>query len=73
MKTSLGTLSKKFVGIELEWRVTLGSVTLVRVKSAGVTANWIGDRYMRYQHSMEFFISMTKNNLNNCYMLHYQE
>jgi hypothetical protein len=42
MKTSLGALSKNFVGIELD-----SSVTLVRVKSARVTAIWIGDRYMR--------------------------
>ena len=34
MKTSLGALSKNFVGIELDWPVTLGSVTLVRVKSS---------------------------------------
>ena len=37
-KTSLGALSKNFVGIELDWPVTLGSVTLVRVKSGRVTA-----------------------------------
>ena len=43
----LGAQSKNFVGIELDWSVTLGSVTLVRVKSARVTAIWIGDRYMR--------------------------
>ena len=47
VKTSLGALSKNFVGIELDWGVTLGSVTLVRVKSALITAIWIGDRYMR--------------------------
>ena len=47
VKTSLDALSKHFVGIELEGRVTLGSVTLVRVKSARVTAILIGDRYMR--------------------------
>ena len=33
---------KKIAGIELHW-----GVTLVRVKSARVTAIWIGDRYMR--------------------------
>ena len=40
--------------IELDARVMLGSATLVRVKSARVTAVWIGDRYMR------LFMSMTK-------------
>ena len=44
---SLGVQSKNFVGIQLEWRVTLGNVTLVRLKSLRVTAIWIGDRYMR--------------------------
>ena len=63
MKTSLGTLSKNVVGIELDWRVTL-----VRVKSARVTAIWIGDRYMRW---MKMF--MTENNFIDCYTLHYQE
>ena len=47
VKTSLGMLSKYFVSIELNWITTLGSVTLVRVKSARVTAIWIGDRYMK--------------------------
>ena len=47
VKTSLGALSKDFVGIELDWPVTLGSVTLIRVRSARFTAIWIGDRYMR--------------------------
>ena len=47
VKTSLGTMSKNIVGIELNWPVTLGSVMLVRIKSARVTAIWIGDRYMR--------------------------
>ena len=42
VKNSLGALSKNVVGIELDWRVTL-----VRVKSARVTAIWIADRYMR--------------------------
>ena len=46
VKTSLGALSKKFVGNELV-TLTLGSLTLVRVKSARVTAIWIADRYMR--------------------------
>jgi hypothetical protein len=36
VKTSVGALSKN-MGIELDWRVTLGSVTLVRIKSARVT------------------------------------
>ena len=45
VKTSLGTLSEHFVCIDR--RVTLGSVTIVRVKSARVTAIWIGDSYMR--------------------------
>ena len=36
VKTSLGVLKKHFVGIELDCSVTLGSVTLVRVKSARV-------------------------------------
>ena len=36
VKTSLGTLSKTFVGIELKWHLTL-----VWVKSARVTAIWI--------------------------------
>ena len=47
VKTSLGALSKTFVGIELHWSITLGSVTLIQVKSAWVTAIWIGDCYMR--------------------------
>ena len=47
VKTSLGALSKNFVGIELDSHATLGSVTLVRVKLARVTAIWISDRYMR--------------------------
>ena len=46
-KTSLGALSKHFMRIELDLPVTLGSVTLVRVKSARVTAIWIGDRCMK--------------------------
>ena len=58
------------VGIELDWPVTLGSVTLVRVKSARVTAIWIGDRHMRW---MKLFISMTENNFIDWYTLHYQE
>ena len=37
-------------------------LTLVGVKSARVTAFWIGDRYMRW---MKLFMSMTKNNLSN--------
>ena len=47
VNTSLGAPDKNGMGIELDWRVTLESVTLVRVKSARVTAIWIGDRYMR--------------------------
>ena len=47
VKTSLGTLSKNVVAIELDWTVTLSYVTLVRVKSARVTAIWIGNDYMR--------------------------
>ena len=47
VKTSLGALGKNVVGIELNSLVTLGSVTLVQVKSARVTAIWIGDPYMR--------------------------
>ena len=47
VKISLGSLSKTFVRIELDWRVTLGTITLVPVKSARVTAIWIGGRYMR--------------------------
>ena len=42
VNTSLGAPDKNGMGIELDWRVTL-----VRVKSARVTAIWIGDRYMR--------------------------
>ena len=57
VKTSLGALSKHFVGIELDSRVTLGSVTLVRVKSGRVTAIWVGDRYLRW---MKLFMSMKK-------------
>ena len=38
VKTSLGALSKNIVGVELDWPVTHGSVKLVRVKSARVTA-----------------------------------
>ena len=59
VKTSLDALSKYFVGIELDLRLRLGSVTLVRVKSARVTAICIGDRYMRL---MKLFMSVTKNN-----------
>ena len=47
VKTSLGALSKNVVGIELDWRLTLGSVMFVQVKSVRVTAIWMGDRYMR--------------------------
>ena len=47
VKTSLGALSKNFVGVELDWRITLGTVTLVRVKSARITAIRIGDRYIK--------------------------
>ena len=36
VKTSLGALKEKFVGIELDWRVTLGIVMLFRVKPAWV-------------------------------------
>ena len=61
MKTSLGALSKNFVGIELDLRITLGSVTLFRVKSNRVTAIWIGDRYMRQK---KLFTSITKNIVN---------
>ena len=46
VKTTLGALSKNFVGIELDWHITLGTSTLVRVKSARVIAIWIGDPYM---------------------------
>ena len=46
MQASLGALSKYHVGIELDSCVALGSVTLARVKSGGVTAIWIGDRYV---------------------------
>ena len=47
VRTSLGALSKHFVGIELDCPVTFGSVMIIRVKSSGVTAMCIGDRYMR--------------------------
>jgi hypothetical protein len=47
VKTFLGELNKYFVGIELDWDVTLGFVTLVRVKSVRVTAICVGYRYMR--------------------------
>ena len=57
VKNSLGALRKKSVGIELDWSVTLGTGTLVRVKSARVTTIWIGDRYIRW---MKLFMSMTK-------------
>ena len=70
VKTSLGALSKHFVGIELDWRVTLGSVTHFRVKSLRVTAIWIRDRYMR---EMKLFMSMTENNFIDWYTLHYQD
>ena len=50
VKTSLGALSKNVVGTELHWRVSLRSVTLLWVKSAQVTAIWIGDRYMIYMN-----------------------
>ena len=46
VKTSLGALRKNVVGIKLDSRVTLGSVTVVRVKSARITAIWIGDYYI---------------------------
>ena len=69
-KTSLGVPCKNCVGTELDWHVTLGSVTLVRVKSARVTAIWIGDLYLR---QMKSFMSMTENILNNWYTLQYQE
>ena len=59
VKYSLGALSKYVVGIELDCRVTLGTVTLVRVKSSRVIAIWIGDRYMK---QMKLFMSMTENN-----------
>ena len=36
--TALGALSKNFIGIGLDWPVTLGSVTLVRVNSARGTS-----------------------------------
>ena len=52
MKTSLGALSGNVVGIELD-----RGVTLVRVKSARVTAIWIGEPYMRW---MKLFMSMAK-------------
>ena len=58
------------MGIELECRLTLGTVTLVQVKSARATAIWIGDRYMR---DMKLFMSMTENNFIDWYTLHYQE
>ena len=38
VKTFLGALSKTFVGIELDRGVMLGSIMLIRVKSARVTA-----------------------------------
>ena len=41
-EASLGGLSKNVLGIELDWRVNI-----VLVKSARVTAIWIGGRYMR--------------------------
>ena len=42
------------MGIELDMPLTLGSVTLDRIKYGRVTAIWIGDRYMRLQHSMKY-------------------
>jgi hypothetical protein len=69
VKTCLCALSKIVVGIELDWHVTLGTVILVRVKSARVTAIWIGDRYMRW---MKLFVSITENNFIDWYTLHYQ-
>ena len=47
VKTSLGALSTNFGGIELDRHIMLGSVMLVWVKSARITAIWIGDHYMR--------------------------
>ena len=44
------------------------AVTLIRVKSARVTAVWIGDHYMRW---MKLFMSMAENILNNWYSLRY--
>ena len=61
---------KTIMGIELDWPVTLGSVTLVRVKSVGVTAVWIGDRYMR---QMKLFMRMTENSFIDWYTLHCQK
>ena len=58
------------MGFELDGRLTLGTVTHVRVKLARVTAIWIGDRYMRW---MQLFTSMTENNSIDWYTLHYQE
>ena len=48
---------KNFVGIKLHWPLTLGPVILVRVKSARVTAIWIGD-----MRCMKLSICMTENN-----------
>jgi hypothetical protein len=47
VKNSLDELGKHVVGNKLDSHVTLGSAMLVRVKSARVTAIWIGNRYMR--------------------------
>ena len=70
MKTSLDVLSKHFVGIELDWRLTLGFVTLVWVKSARVTAVSTSDS--DEIATFDEIVYMTKNILNNCYTLHYQ-
>ena len=61
VKTSLGALSKNFVGIELDRRIMLGSVTLVRVSrlesllSGSATVNEIDEIVYEYdrKHSQQ--------------------
>ena len=54
MKTSLSELSKHFVGIQLDWLVTFGSVTLVRVKSVRVTAMSMTKNILNHWYMLDY-------------------
>ena len=60
MKSSLGSLSRNFVGIELEWRVTFGSVTLVRMLHDTATFDEIVNEYDKKHSQQLVYVVLSK-------------
>ena len=68
VKTSLGALSKHFVGIELDWPRN-DRVCNARSDKVGSSHCYLDRRLL---HEMKLFMNMTKNILNIWYTLQYQ-